>query len=542
MDAFEEKLRADGRSDACVQSFRASYETLARGESADIAEGSIDPASDILYLEPATEADDGATAAAGAAAAPAPASTAVAAAAPPPAAPRGRRSSIREATTSDPTLLRQCVVVKLNGGLGTGMGLAKAKSLLEVKDGRTFLDLICSQVVAMRAKHGEASAGLRFMLMNSFSTSADTLAFVRAHYPSLAAEAGIEIVQNRVPKVDAATLRPATCAADPEKEWCPPGHGDLYATLARDYHLLSRLALTYTHDCTRFHSLFYLLQTRYATLSGSGRLAELLAAGVKYMFVSNSDNLGATLDLDLLTHFAQSGAPFLMEVCERTENDRKGGHLCVRRADGRLCLRESAQCAEEDKGAFQDIGRHRFFNTNNLWVRLDALDAQIAAGGGTIRLPTIQNRKTVDPQDARSAKVVQLETAMGAAIECFDGAGAAVVPRTRFAPVKTCADLLMLRSDAYVLGEDGRPVLADRAKPAPVVTLDPAHFKFVQQLEAATAQGVPSLAACARLSVAGPVAFAAGVVFQGSVEVVNRSAETRTVPAGVHTGTVDLLS
>jgi len=36
------------------------------------------------------------------------------------------------------------------------------------------------------------------------------------------------------------------------------------------------------------------------------------------MFVSNSDNLGANLDLDILTHFAHSDTPFMMELCERT--------------------------------------------------------------------------------------------------------------------------------------------------------------------------------------------------------------------------------
>ena len=79
----------------------------------------------------------------------------------------------------------------------------------------------------------------------------------------------------------------------------------------------------------------------------------LLKAGYKYMFVSNSDNLGASLDLGILTYFAKSGAPFMMECCERTENDKKGGHLAVRNSDKQLILRESAMCADEDEAAFQ---------------------------------------------------------------------------------------------------------------------------------------------------------------------------------------------
>lgn len=91
------------------------------------------------------------------------------------------------------------------------------------------------------------------------------------------------------------------------------------------------------------------------------------------MFVSNSDNLGATLDLKILTHFANNELPFMMECCERTENDKKGGHLAIRNSDKHLVLRESAMCADEDEDFFQDINKHRFFNTNNLWIRLDKL-------------------------------------------------------------------------------------------------------------------------------------------------------------------------
>ena len=152
------------------------------------------------------------------------------------------------------------------------------------------------------------------------------------------------------------------------------------------------------------------------------------------MFVSNSDNLGATLDVALLTHFAQMDAPFLTECCERTENDKKGGHLALRMSDQRLILRESAQCADVDTAQFQDISRHCYFNTNNLWVRLDRLKEALDARGGFIHLPMIKNAKTVDPKDGASPKVFQLETAMGAAIECFEGASAVVVGRDRFAP------------------------------------------------------------------------------------------------------------
>jgi len=342
--------------------------------------------------------------------------------------------------------------------------------------------------------------------MNSFSTSKDTLAFLEK-YPQLAKDPNLEMLQNKVPKVDASTFAPAVWPAKPSCEWCPPGHGDVYAALV-----------------------------------GSGRLDKLLAEGVKYMFVSNSDNLGATMDVDLLTYFAQSGKPFLMEVCERTENDKKGGHLALRKEDNRLVLRESAQCATEDEASFQDITKHRFFNTNNLWIRLDSLKEALDANNGIIPLPMIKNSKTVDPQDSSSTPVFQLETAMGAAIECFDGAGAIIVPRSRFAPVKKCNDLLLLRSNAYVLTPDFRPVLApSRNGIAPVITLDSKQFKLVQQLREATMDGVPGLLRCQRLTIKGQVILSSKVAFVGNVTVTNNSDEPKFLPPGTYEDmTVDI--
>jgi len=279
----------------------------------------------------------------------------------------------------------------------------------------------------------------------------------------------------------------------------------------------------------------------YAALVGSGCLDALLADGFKYMFVSNSDNLGATLDLKILTHFATTDAPFMMECCERTENDKKGGHLAVRNDDGQLILRESAMCLDEDEDAFQDISKHRFFNTNNLWIRLDSLKEIIDKFGGFVPLPMIMNKKTVDPKDDDSQAVLQLETAMGAAIECFQGATAIVVPRTRFAPVKKCSDLMLLRSDAYVINEDFCPVLNPACKGnAPVMGLDSKKYKLVGNLEDATEGGIPSLVNCERINIKGLVRMSAKTKFVGSVNVVNNSDEAKFVPAGEVTGDLDL--
>ncbi|CAE7769639.1 UGP1, partial [Symbiodinium microadriaticum] len=340
------------------------------------------------------------------------------------------------------------------------------------------------------------------MLMNSFNTSKDTLTFL-AKYPSILADPNVELMQNKVPKVDAKTLLPAQWGANPHLEWCPPGHGDLYSALY-----------------------------------GSGKLDALLADGVKYMFVSNSDNLGATLDLDLLTYFAHSDVPFLMECCQRTEADKKGGHLATRKADGQLILRESAQCAKEDEDQFQSVNTHKFFNTNNLWVRLDLLKALMDSKGGFVPLPTILNSKTVDPQIDSSPKVWQLETAMGAAIECFPGAGAVCVPRSRFAPVKKCSDLFLLRSDAYVINRDNVLVLNESCNGvAPIVDLDSKKYKLVQNLEAATSGGYPSLVGCRKLVIKGNESTMTDIV----VKVTNPSSEPKVFPAGIiEDATIDM--
>jgi UDP-N-acetylglucosamine pyrophosphorylase len=451
---FETKMRAAGLSDACIHAFRHNYNALVAGETGQIPEASIQPVTSLPFFD-----------------------------------------DVIGSVTPDAALLAQTVVVKLNGGLGTSMGLESPKSLLPVKDGLTFLDLIVKQILHLRETH---QTPLRFLLMNSFSTSAATLAALAKH-PQLGEPKALELMQNFVPKVDLATSRPATWSANPQLEWCPPGHGDIFPALV-----------------------------------GSGWLDRLLAQGVKYLFVSNSDNLGASLDARLLGWFAASDQPFLMEVCERTAADRKGGHLA--RRGSQLLLRESAQCPAADEAAFQDITRHRFFNTNNLWVRLDKLAEVLKQHGGLIPLPLIKNVKTLDPRDAKSPKVAQLETAMGAAIECFPDAGAIVVPRSRFAPVKTCADLLAVRSDAYEITPDWRIELrAERAGQPPALDLDNAHYKLVDQLDAALNGGVPSLRSCQSLTVKGAVAFNAGNIFKGNVTVTNSATERKAVPAGAHT-------
>jgi UTP--glucose-1-phosphate uridylyltransferase len=264
----------------------------------------------------------------------------------------------------------------------------------------------------------------------------------------------------------------------------------------------------------------------------SGLLERLLERGYRTAFVSNADNLGAALDLDILGWFAREGAPFAMEVKRRSEADRKGGHL-ARLRDGRLTLREIAQCPEGERESFEDVGLWRWFNTNNLWLDLPALARALAERDGLLPLPMIRNEKTVDPTDPASPKVIQLETAMGAAVSCFPDARALHVPAHRFAPVKTTNDLLVVASDAYVLADDQRvlPAPGGRAEER-VVDLDPSFYRRVEQLEERFPAGPPSLLRCRRLRVRGDVRFGRGVVVEGEVALEAPPGTVRLVPDG----------
>jgi UTP--glucose-1-phosphate uridylyltransferase len=329
------------------------------------------------------------------------------------------------------------------------------------------------------------------LFMNSFATRDDTLAALAA-YPDLAVDdLPLDFVQGKVPKLRADTLDPVDWPADPALEWAPPGHGDVYTSLAT-----------------------------------SGMLDELLGRGYRYLFLSNSDNLGSVLDPRILGWFAEQGLPFLSESTDRTESDRKGGHLARRVADGGLVLRETAQTTDEDQASFEDVSRHRFFNCNNIWVDLGALKAKLEERGGVLGLPMIVNKKTVDPTDSSSPEVLQLETAMGAAIGIFDGAAALRVPRTRFAPVKTTNQLLIVRSDAYALADDW--TMRAEANPIPVVSLDSKHYKLIADFDAHFPQGAPSLREASRLTVEGDVTFGRDVVVRGEATVEG----PQTVPDG----------
>jgi UTP--glucose-1-phosphate uridylyltransferase len=386
--------------------------------------------------------------------------------------------------------LDQAVRIVLNGGLGTTMGLTGPKSLIEAKNGKSFLEIILKQA---------ENSGVQLALMNSFKTHDATLAALSKLKPS---PTPLQFIQHKFPKIQQQDLSPAIWPQNPALEWNPPGHGDVFTAL-----------------------------------NTSGMLKRFLESGIQYAFIHNLDNLGARMETALLGYFAEHQFPFMMEVAEKTAADIKGGHL-ARHKNGRLILREAAQCPQDEIAAFQDIARYRFFNTNNIWINLNSLN-NLFEKDHTLHLPIILNPKTVDPRDENSSAVFQIETAMGAAISLFDGTTAVRVPRTRFFPVKSCNDLLSLRSDCYVLGENENLRINPKRKAASrpdiiKIQLDPNFYGKIDLLEERFQEGLPSLADCESLSIEGNVYFEGQVSIKDRVSIKNSHAS----PAVIKKGTV----
>ena len=380
-------------------------------------------------------------------------------------------------TEEDRDALAATAVIKLNGGLGTSMGLDKAKTLLPAKDGHTFLDIIVRQVQWARRAY---NVKLPLLFLHSFNTQADVLEALES-YPDLEVDGlGLDMMQSEEPKLLRSDLSPVSWPANPKLEWCPPGHGDLYPTLL-----------------------------------DSGILDSLIEAGYRYASVSNSDNLGAAPSARLAGWFARTGAPFATEITLRTPMDVKGGHVARRKSDGRLILRETAQTPPDELKYFTNPDVHPYAHCNNLWFDLVALRAKLDETGGVLRLPLIRNAKTVDPTDPASPAVYQIESAMGAAIECFEGATAAAVPRSRFLPVKTTNELTLLRSDVFEMGEDFIPRTS--ISPLPVVSLC-RQYATIAGFEERMPYPL-SLRDARTLTVAGDWRFGAGVRVVGDVRL-----------------------
>lgn len=381
-------------------------------------------------------------------------------------------------------LLDKLVVLKLNGGLGTTMGCTGPKSVIEVRNGLTFLDLIVIQIESLNSKYG---CNVPLLLMNSFNTHDDTQKIVEKYSNS-----NIQIHtfnQSQYPRIVVEDFSPLPCKGQAGKDgWYPPGHGDVFPSLMN-----------------------------------SGKLDALLSQGKEYVFVANSDNLGAVVDLKILNHLIQNKNEYCMEVTPKTLADVKGGTLIS--YEGKVQLLEIAQVPDEHVNEFKSIEKFKIFNTNNLWVNLNAIKRLVEADA--LKMEIIPNPKEVD-----GVKVLQLETAAGAAIRFFDHAIGINVPRSRFLPVKATSDLLLVQSDLYTLS-DGfvirNPV---RTNPEnPTIELGP-EFKKVGNF-LGRFKSIPSIIELDSLKVSGDVWFGAGITLKGKVSIVAKPGVKLEIPDGV---------
>lgn len=375
-------------------------------------------------------------------------------------------------------------VLKLNGGLGTTMGCVGPKSVIEVRDGMTFLDLTVRQIEYLNSTH---NVSVPLILMNSFNTDDETGRIVQRY-----SSHQIEIMtfnQSRYPRVmkDSQLPMPRTpkCAVS---HWYPPGHGDLFESL-----------------------------------KSSGLLQKLLDDGKEYLFVSNVDNLGATVDPAILDYCIANEEEFVMEVTEKTRADIKGGTLID--YDGQVRLLEIAQVAPEHVDEFKSIKKFKIFNTNNLWINLKAVKRVLESDG--LNLEIIVNQKTLESGE----KVIQLETAVGAAIKHFTKSHGINVPRSRFLPVKSTSDLFLVTSDLYSLNHG---VLTFNPKrmfnTVPLVKLGD-HFKKVQHFLARFASP-PHILELDHLTVTGDVTFGPDVTLKGTVIIVANAGNRIDIAAG----------
>ncbi|GAB1409943.1 UTP--glucose-1-phosphate uridylyltransferase [Desulfovibrionales bacterium] len=388
--------------------------------------------------------------------------------------------------------LHKAAVIKLNGGLGTSMGLESAKSLIPVKDCLNFLDLILLQAAYIRSRY---QVEFPQIFMNSFKTHMETMMKI-GNFNNGATGISLAFLQHRYPKILAKDFTPATWPQNPELEWNPPGHGDIYTALVT-----------------------------------SGLLDALLERGYEYAFISNSDNLGAIMNRRLLGYMVHHKLPFLMEVARRTDQDKKGGHLCRLKKNNQFALREVAQCPDQEMDLFCDINTYKFFNTNSIWVDLRVVQSVFIAHR-MMPLDLIINPKTLDPRDPNSPRVFQLETAMGSAITSFANAQAVIVPRKRFAPVKTTADLLQVMSDCYIRTEqDTITPNPARELPMPQISLDQRFYRKIDAFLERIPQNPPSLMHCTSLTIEGDVRFEENVRCEGDVRIVNTGPEQAVIPA-----------
>ncbi|KPM35246.1 putative UTP--glucose-1-phosphate uridylyltransferase [Neonectria ditissima] len=393
------------------------------------------------------------------------------------------------ANTESVQFLSKLAVLKLNGGLGTSMGCVGPKSVIEVRDGMSFLDLSVRQIEFLNRTY---DVNVPFILMNSFNTNDDTAAIIKKYEGH-----NVDILtfnQSRYPRIYKDSLLPVPKDYDSSiTEWYPPGHGDV------------------------FESLY-----------NSGILDKLLERGIEIIFLSNVDNLGAVVDLRILQHMMETNAEYIMELTNKTKADVKGGTIID--YEGSVRLLEIAQVPKEHVNEFKSIKKFKYFNTNNLWLNLKAIKRVVE--NDELEMEIIPNGKTIpgDKKGESDISIIQLETAVGAAIRHFKNAHGVNVPRRRFLPVKTCSDLMLVKSDLYTLKHGQLQMSAARFGDAPLIKLG-GDFKKVSDFQKRI-PSIPKVLELDHLTITGAVNLGRGVTLKGTVIIVATEGSTIDIPPG----------
>ena len=385
--------------------------------------------------------------------------------------------------------LKKLAVIKLNGGLGTSMGCVGPKSVIEVREGMSFLDLSVRQIEYLNRTY---DVSVPLVLMNSFNTDDDTQSIIKKYEGH-----NIDIItfnQSRYPRILRDSLLPAPKSYDsPITDWYPPGHGDV------------------------FESLY-----------NSGTLDKLLERGVEIVFLSNADNLGAVVDLRILEHMVTTDSEYIMELTDKTKADVKGGTIID--YDGRARLLEIAQVPKEHVNEFKSIKKFKYFNTNNIWMNLRAIKRVVEENA--LEMEIIPNAKSIpaDKKGEADISIIQLETAVGAAIRHFKNGHGVNVPRRRFLPVKTCSDLMLVKSDLYTLKHGQLVMDPNRFGPAPLIKLG-SDFKKVSDFSSHI-PSIPRILELDHLTISGKVNLGRGVTLKGTVIIVATEGSTIDIPPG----------
>jgi UTP--glucose-1-phosphate uridylyltransferase len=403
--------------------------------------------------------------------------------------------------TAGTEFVDKLAVLKLNGGLGTSMGCVGPKSVLEVRDGKSFLDIAVRHIEHLNRQY---DCDIPFILMNSFNTDEDTSTIIKKYQGH---KINIKTFnQSRFPRVFKDSMLPVPKEYDDQiNAWYPPGHGDLFESI-----------------------------------TNSGILDDLIAQGKEVLFVSNGDNLGAVVDFNILKHMIQGGSEYIMELTPKTRADVKGGTIID--YDGAVRLLEIAQVPKEHVEDFKSIKKFKYFNTNNLWINLKAIKRVVEAN--ELAMEIIPNMKNISVGSV-DVPILQLETAVGAAIRHFHGAHGVNVPRRRFLPVKTCSDLFLIKSDLYSLSQGRLEISPYRFGGAPLVKLG-GHFKKVSDFQKRIPH-MPKILELDHLTITGNVTLGKNVTLKGTVIIVCEEGKKIDIPNGsilenvVITGSLSIL-